>query len=261
MRKYKVFIFIVTACFIYTAWSYAFEWRSVTNNTFKVGEKITYVIKYGFIRAGYATLGVESVEEITGRKAWHIVSTAKTNKVMDIIFKVRDKNESWIDIESFCSLAFGQKLSEGVTRKNTYTVYDHKKGEYYYTKHRVKKGKESNSVREGEMPAFVQDVLSSLYYVRIQDLAVGGAYEFDANSGGKTWPMKVHVHKRCKVRVPAGKFNCLKIEPIMAGDGIFQKKKEGKLIVWVTDDDKKIPVLLRSKVLVGSFDAEMISYE
>ena len=57
--------------------------------------------------------------------------------------------------------------------------------------------------------------------------------------------------------MPAGKFNCLLIEPFLAGDGLF--KASGRLWISVTDDDRKMPVLMKSKILVGSVTAELKS--
>lgn len=231
-----------------------FTWRSLSQSAFQPGESVSYVIKYGFIHSGFASLEVRGVDNVSGRTAYHIVSVAKTNKGTDIFFKVRDTNETWIDLESFCSLRFSQSLREGSRRRQTRTQYDHPSGTYVFWKER--KGHEST--REGNMPPFVQDILSSLFYVRTLNLQVGNNYEFLVNSGGKNWPLVLHVKRLERIRVPAGRFECLLLEPVLSGEGIFQQ--EGKLEIWVTNDEKKVPVLLRSKVLVGAFDAEMQTY-
>jgi hypothetical protein len=231
-----------------------FVWRKEANNVFGPGETFLYVVKYGFVPAGFATLEVRDVVDVNGRPAYYIMSRAKTNKATSVFFKVRDKNQSWMDVESLCSLGYEQQIREGLYRRNNYTRYDHPKGRFHYKK--LRKGKET--VIEGGIPAFVQDVLSSLYYVRTRPLEVGKSYSFDANSGGKTWPLSVSVHTKEKIRVPAGKFECYHIEPILAGEGIFQQ--QGKLEVWLTADERRMPVLLRSRVAIGAFDAELTEY-
>jgi hypothetical protein len=231
-----------------------FVWRKETNKAFSVGEAIRYVVKYGFISAGHATMQISSVDNINGRPAYHILSKARTNNAMDVIFKVRDRNESWMDVESLCSLRNEQNLREGLYRRHNRTEYDHVRRRFHYWKRR--KGKESTN--EGDIPPFVQDVLSSLYYIRTRDLEVGKEFQLDANSGAKTWTLKVHVNKIETIRVPAGKFECFHIKPILAGDGIFQQK--GELEVWMTTDARRIPVLLKSRVMVGAFNAEMTDY-
>jgi hypothetical protein len=108
------------------------------------------------------------------------------------------------------------------------------------------------------IPPFVHDVLSSLYFIRTQPLEVGKDFSLDANSGATTWPLSVHVLSRRNDPGPRGSVLCFRLEPILAGDGIFQAS--GELEVWVTEAPPHIPVLLRSKVLVGAFDAEMTEF-
>ncbi len=234
--------------------SFAFQWREEKPPPFGVGESISYVIKYGIVTAGSASLVVTSTETVAGRTAYKVVSEARTNKTMDVFFKVRDVNESWIDAQSLCSLQFHQDIKEGRYTRRVETVYDHPARHFVYKKWR--KGNES--VVEGPIPPFVHDVLSSLYYIRTQPLEVGKDFALDANSGAATWPLSVHVLSRETIRVPAGRYKCFRLEPILAGDGIFQAS--GRLEVWVTEDPPHIPVLLRSKVLVGAFDAEMTEF-
>lgn len=237
-----------------TAPALVFQWRQETAPPPAVGESILYVIKYGFLSAGSATLEVTSTAPVAGRSAYHLLSEARTNAGMDAFFKVRDKNESWVDAQSLCSLRFRQDLREGKTTRRVETVYDHPEQRFLYRK--WKNGKESS--RDGSVPPFVQDVLSALYYIRSRPLEIGREYAVDANSGATTWPLVVRVLRRESVRVPAGRFQCLRLEPVLAGEGIFQAK--GRLEVWVTEDFPHVPVLLRSKVMVGSFDAEMKDY-
>lgn len=234
--------------------AFAFQWREEERPPFGVGETIRYTIKYGIVNAGFATLEIVSTETVAGRTAYHVVSHARTNKTMDVFFKVRDVNESWIDTQSLCSLQFRQDIKEGRYTRRVETSYDHPARHSIYKKWR--KGNES--VVEGPIPPFVHDVLSSLYFIRTQPLEVGNDFALDANSGAATWPLSVHVLSRETVRVPAGRYNCFRLEPILAGDGIFQAS--GRLEVWVTEESPHIPVLLRSKVLVGAFDAEMTEY-
>jgi hypothetical protein len=231
-----------------------FQWRHEPVSPPAVGESILYVIKYGFLSAGSATLEVTSTVTVSGRTAYHVLSEARTNAAMDAFFKVRDKNESWVDAQSLCSLRFRQDLREGKTTRRVETVFDQPEQRFLHRK--WKNGKESS--RDGSAPPFVQDVLSALTYIRTRPLEVGGEVAVDANSGGVTWPLVVRVRRRESIRVPAGRFQCLRLEPVLAGEGIFQAK--GRREVWVTEDIPHVPVLLRSKVKVGSFDAEMKDY-
>ena len=59
--------------------------------------------------------------------------------------------------------------------------------------------------------------------------------------------------------MPAGEFDCLVLEPVLETSSIFEHK--GKLTIWLTDDTVRMPVLLRSKVIVGAFEAVLKEYE
>jgi hypothetical protein len=156
-----------------------------------------------------------------------------------------------VDAESLCSLRFRQDIREGRYRRKKETVIDPLAGRY--VSRRWKKGVES--MKQGDTRPFVQDVLSSLYYIRTFPLEVGRTYSLEVHSGVDTWTLNVRVRARERVRVPAGEFDCLRLEPTLAGEGLFNAK--GKLTVWVTNDTHRMPVLLKSKVAVGSFAAEL----
>lgn len=231
-----------------------FEWRRVENNAFRAGEKIEYELRYGVISAGKSSLEVPDMTHLNGRKVYHIVSHAKTNRTFDKVFKVRDTNESWMDAEALCSLRFTSNLREGGYRKQTQSDFNHAAATFSY----VKAGKDRFDDRNGAIQPFVQDALSALYYIRAIDLQVGQEYVFSANSDGKNWPMKVIVKGVENVDLKMGTFTCFLLEPVLAGEGIFKSK--GKLEVWVTTDKRRIPVRMRSEVAVGSFTVDMKDY-
>ncbi|MCB4792363.1 MAG: DUF3108 domain-containing protein [Elusimicrobia bacterium] len=223
-----------------------FIWRQQTNDVFKVGEQLEFNIRWKFIVVGYATMSVKNIEKVQGRNCYHIVTEARTAAFFDNFFKVRDVNESWIDTKSFCSLKFRQQLSEGKYKNKETLVFDQAKQKYSVLE----------TKKTGDIPLWVQDVLSSLYYLRSQRLSEGNTFNIDANSGGKSWPLTVKVLRKEKVNVPAGSFECFVVEPnIREGAGVFQAK--GSLNVWLTDDNKKTPVKMRSKIAIGSINADL----
>lgn len=223
-----------------------FVWREVKNDVIKVGEYLEFNIRWKFVVVGYATMSVKNIEKVQGRDCYHIVTEARTADFFDNFFKVRDVNESWIDTESFSSLKFRQQLSEG-NYKNTETiVFDQEKHKYFVVE----------TKKTGEIPPWVQDVLSSLYYLRTKNISDGNTVNIDANSGGKSWPLSVRMLRKEEIKVPAGSFKCYVVEPnIREGAGIFQAK--GSLSVWLTDDNKKTPVNMSSEIAIGSIKAEL----
>lgn len=221
--------------------------RHIDNVAFGVGEKLTFDINYGFINAGFATVEVADVVEYNGRPAYRIVSRAQSNSFFSTFYKVDDRLESIMDAAGLFSWRFEKILREGSYKSDREFWFDQAEGQAFY---------EDDTF---EVPRYVQDVLSAFYYVRTQDLTVGSTIHIDHFDSGKFYPLEVKIHKRETVSVAAGTFDCIVVEPLLQSVGAF--KQEGQLKVWLTDDRLRMPVLMKSKVLVGSISAELTGYE
>jgi len=213
---------------------------------FGVGERLVFALQYGLIYAGDATLEVRNIAVLDSVKSYHIFSMARSNKAFDLIFKVRDHHESFMDYENLYSLRFEKHLREGNFRRDEIVNFDQKKHLAVYKDKEVK------------IPPNTHDFLTAFYYMRTIPLIPGQAVFLANHSGKKNYPIYIKVLRKEKISVPAGDFECVVIEPVLKTSSIF--KHEGKLTIWLTDDIVKMPVLLRSKVLVGSFEAELKEY-
>lgn len=221
--------------------------RYVENVAFGVNEKFTFDINYGFINAGGATMEVTRLIEYNNRPCYQTVTRAYSNSFFSNFFNVDDRVESIVDALGIFSWRFEKNLKEGSYSANRQYTFDQRLNLAYDGKDTV------------EVNPYVQDALSALYFVRTQDLEVGKSVFADNFTDGKLYPLEVKVIRREEVTVPAGTFECLVVEPLLRSVGVF--KHEGKLTVWLTDDRLKMPVLMKSKVLVGSISAELIDYQ
>lgn len=220
--------------------------RVVPNSSFGVGERLEFSINYGPIVAGSAAMEIEEITRYNNHKCFRLVSTAKSNKFFSLFFKVNDRVESLMDVYGLFSLHFEKHLREGKYRADRYVDFDQKR-------HLAFADGDTMPVKE-----YVQDALSSLYYIRTLNLQVGNSVFVENHSDKKNYSLEVKVLRREKVRVPAGEFDCLVVEPMLRASGIFKHK--GKLTVWLTDDQFKIPVLMKSKVAVGSIASKLKRY-
>jgi len=221
--------------------------RHVRNVAFGVGEKLSFDINYGFINAGTATMEVVRLIEYEERPCYQVVTRALSNRFFSSFYKVDDRVESVIDAAGLYSWRFEKKLREGSYSSDRVHTIDHDRGLAFY---------QSDTI---EVPPFIQDALSVLYYVRTQALEVGQSVMVDNFTDGKHYPLEVRVLGKESVSVDAGKFDCIVVEPLLRSVGVF--RHEGRLKVWLTDDRLKLPVLMKSKVLVGSISAELTDYE
>jgi len=228
--------------------------RTVVNNAFTNGEFLHFTVTYGPVIAGYASISVDRKEVIRGRKCFVLKTTAKSRRAFDWVFKVRDWTESFIDIERFHSLRFKKHLREGSYKIDVDIEYFQDKNIASYRSERIKKKKKIKT-KQIKIPDNVLDALGALFYVRTMDFKVGDEILIPATDNKKVYNIKVIIHRKEKIEVKAGTFNCFVVEPIMADGGVF--KKDGKVKVWLTDDIYKMPVKMETKVYIGSIEAEL----
>jgi len=223
---------------------------------FQAGEDLTFAIRWGVVTGGYATLSVPSIDLIGGQPAYHILSEAHSTGVVDTFYKVRDKNEAWMDKTSPRSLGYSKKIHEGNYSVDEVVELDQTARTFHTTEIRHDKN-DAKEEKKGEIPPNVLDILSSLYYIRSVPLEVGKTFTIDVHSGDKTWPLLVKVKKLEKVKVKAGKFLCYRVEPVLRERGIFIAKGK-KMEVWMTADARHMPVLMRSEIFIGHVSAELV---
>lgn len=208
------------------------------------GEVLEFSIDYGPVNAGDATLEVKELAESNGDTCYVVESRVRSNRFFSAFYMVRDKAITHIGRDDLVSRYFAKRLREGDYRKNIAVRFDQQAGKAYYADGRV-----------FDIEPGTHDILSAFYYVRTLDLAPGDTTLVRTYSSRKSYLLKVIVHRRETVEVPAGEFDCVVVEPVIVGEGLFQF--EGKLTIWLTDDRRRMPVLMRTKVKVGAIDASL----
>jgi len=222
---------------------------------FLPGETFEFTIRYGFVHAGKASLSIVDVDTVANRPCYWIQTKARTRKFFDIFYKVRDEVNSYWDIEYLRSLKHEKRLKEGSYRQHRITLFDFERNIATYKK---KLQTKNPKIKEMEIPPNIQDILSAFYYVRMLPLEVGKTAYVDVNADGDNYALKIKVHRKETVKGVLGNTECIVIEPIMRGEAIFKQK--GRLLIWLTNDERHIPVKMSSKVLVGAFVADLTGY-
>lgn len=207
---------------------------------FARGEKINYVVKWGIIVAGRATLSVEP-QVWNGKNVYRIYSEANSSGLVGSLYPVKDRSESIVSQEDFSSLSFYKDVNEGKYHQQEQMTFDQVNGKVIYPDG-------AYDIAKGTV-----DVLASLYMVRMKSLEPGKEFTIKVCNNKKNYELMIRVIARETVTVPAGEFNTIVVEPLLKQEGIFMHK--GRLFVYLTDDQERIPVLLRSKIAVGSIIA------
>ena len=230
-----------------------FQIRVLENSIFGAGERFVYEVSYGFITAGEA--GLEIMPElVTHRQApcYDIHSWARSSPTFSIFFRVEDDIHSYMDTRGIFSWYFEKRLNEGSFHDVKIVDYDQRIGRAYMTDDGVPKD-------TSNIPLFVQDALTALYYFRLlPNIEVGQSLFIQVHDIRKTYPLRLDVMAYETIKVPAGTFNSYKVEPVLESAGIFKQK--GRIFIWFSDDEYRIPVQMRSKVLIGHISARLKEY-
>lgn len=255
MKKALIFyILIISALVFMPAWydPASGETREIP---FRVGEKMTFDVRWSFILAGEASFELLPATEINGRTAHHLVFTARTTEFVDVFYKVRDRIESYTDMEMNHSLRY-MKIHEAKSGKDVTVDFDWDKQQAQYSRIGGTKKRAPLSIPEGTF-----DPLSVFFAFRLYDLNQNNEVKIPVTDGKKVALGRVNVIKREAIKVKGIEYDTFLVEPEL-GDigGVFEKSKDATLQIWVTADNRLVPVRIRSKVAVGSFVAELTSY-
>jgi hypothetical protein len=197
---------------------------------YSVGEELVYKATFGGIPAGTARMRVDGIELVRGRPAYHVVFTIDGGVPF---FRVHDRYDSWIDVQSLASLRHRQQISEGrYKRTSNYEIYP-ERGTY----------EQGDSVHASVSHPL--DDGSFIYAVRSAGIRVGETRRDDRYFRPDRNPVVLTGLRQESVQVGAGSFNATVVRPSIKANGIFSENGEAQ--VWFSEDARRYPVLVKSK--------------
>ncbi|MEJ2192243.1 MAG: DUF3108 domain-containing protein [Nitrospirota bacterium] len=216
--------------------------------TLPAHEKFVFDLKWLGLTAGTSVMEIqETGDGVT------LSSVARSANWISVFYPVEDRVESHLQGEEpWYPLRYRLKAREGKHRKDKEVVFLRSEGKALYIDHL--KGEK----REYEMPEAIYDPLSALYAVRQaeEELTPGTSLFITVFDSKKVYDLEVRVLKRETVTVPAGTFKTVLLKPVMKSEGIFVSK--GDILIWVTDDERRVPVKMKTEAPVGSIVAELM---
>jgi len=202
-----------------------------------VGEELKYSAGFRLFPAGNAILSL-TLDSLIGKPAFLLATSVKTNSFLDAFYTVRDETLSWLNIMDFSLLKAVKTIHEGKYHRNhsIHTIGDslliwNKK---YFT-----------------ITEPVYDPIAFIYFLRSQELSLEDSFHFLSAGEKKVREVWVNITGIEKIKVPAGNFDCLKVEPV-SPDGKPLLKNNGELRVWLSNDDNKLPVKIEMKTNIGT---------
>lgn len=222
---------------------------AVPASALNIPEKLLYDLTWTGIKAGSATQ--EIIEE---QDTVRIVSIARSADWISTFFPVEDRVESILTKATPPLLGNSRnyriKTREGNHRKDKEIIFDHAKRKALYIDH-LGKGKVEVAIKDN-----THDIYSSFYYVRTLPLEVGKSVFVSVLDNNELWDVEVQVLKKEKLRTILGEVNTILIKPLIKSEGIFERK--GEIFIWLTDDERRIPVKMKTKVMIGSITATLV---
>ncbi len=240
--------FIFAAIFFLSA--HFLKSQTTKNLPFQAGEKLDYVMAYGFFPGGTASLELEETT-LNNKKVFHCKTVGKTVGLADKIFKVYDVYESYFDTETCLPVKAIRNVSEGATyKKYTEDFFDHEKLTV------TNNLNEKKTIKKNTF-----DVISAFYYARctvFEGLKEGNVIRIETFFQDKQWTLVVRFKGYETIKIPNfGKIECLKFKPIVE-TGTFED--EDALDIWISNDQNHIPVRIEMDFFVGSFRTDLVKY-
>jgi hypothetical protein len=250
MKKLYHLLIVLLATGPFSAFS---QTSFMQNYAFQPQEKISYNVFYNvigiYVKAGTASFTTSS-ERLQNADVFHVVGEGSTSPKYDWIFKVRDRYESYFNTTDLQPVKFVREINEGKYKKNEEILFNQqtntaitKTGEY-------------------KVPENVQDVISIMYYARninYDRYHDGDKIPFSMFLDDKLYNMYIHYMGKETIRTKYGKFNAIKLKPLLLKGNIFEGGE--KMTIWVTDDANHIPVRIESPIAVGSIKVDLMHFE
>jgi hypothetical protein len=184
-----------------------------------------------------------------GRKCYDIRFEVRSLENLEWVYRVRDRYQTLLDVNGIFPWEFSQSIREGGYSREFSATLDQQ--------NHVARTNEGDF----EITPYIHDIVSALYYVRTLNLR--------GYTKGSVIPLRNFYNKECydlgvkvlgkqTIEVKAGKYRCIVIEPLIKEGGLF--KSDGRILIWLSDDDRKIPVKVSTRIPIGTVDAQLTLY-
>ena len=224
----------------------------IKNTTFQDGERVMMKIYYNalgqYIGAGEATF-TTTLTRFNGKPVWHFVGEGKTYSFFDNFFKVRDRYESYVDTATMLPAKFIRNVDEG-----GHKIYNN-------INFNQKTNTATSTTGVYKITDCMQDVVSAVYYTRninFEKYKVGDKIPFDMFLDDEIFHMYVRYMGKETVKTQYGKFNAIKIKPLLLKGTIFEGGE--KMTAWLSDDANRLLLRVESPISVGNIKVDMMGY-
>lgn len=233
---------------------------------FEPGERLTYKLKWNKVIIGEVIVDVLSDMIISGANARHFYMTGRTAPFADTFYEYRVQADGYALPDMSRSVFY---TAHDISRKvhETVTVhFDLAENQLRYSSEKLKKGKIEKKNKTVSTLSDTFDILSVFYHLRNQVRILGDKKEIrvSATNGRKVLNGKVYVIGNETIEVRGhGLKETVHLQ--LDGKGLKDihsiRKKDDIVDIWVSRDEKCIPLLIKGKAKFGKVAAELVTIE
>lgn len=243
MRKFSLFILLLLA-------SYTISLAGFPIKANEKGEHLKYVIHYGIIRGGKASLKIKS-EKLNGKDIYHATLTGKTVGLFNTLYKVRDTYESFMSQKTLLPIKAIRDIREGSYKRYNEIHFDREKNELTSQRSGVHK------VSEG-----IHDILSAFYFARANhfnsDLKKGEVVKIQTFFSDDPFLLQFRFMGYETINSKIGDVKCYKFIPIVETGRAFED--EDDMTIWVSADANRVPVRVQFDLFIGSLRCDLMNF-
>lgn len=217
---------------------------------FGAGERLVYDITWMGIHGGEAVLRARDDSPADGGSILTVNLVARSVGWVRSLYRVDDNSISFFNTTALRSGGVDIRISEGSYTKRKRIEFDHGRGVAIY---RV----DDEEPKEYPIDPGTLDAFSVMYAYRAarDRVRVGEELSFPVFDDRKKYALRIHALRRERLLVKGGYVDTVVVEPSLMSEGIFQRR--GKMTIWFSDDKAFAPVMMRSKIILGSFWATL----
>lgn len=264
MNKKNSKIFLVFTFILFAALSVSAQSKdqpSLKNLPFGVGETLVYEGKFSKIIKGIAVAEMTfSVENAPNREDFRIRAEAKSKGTLSKLFRFSFLQEidSIVDADKFRAIKTAKRDVQKERVRDSQAFFDYQEKRVTYTETNPKEPTRPPRIIASEIENTAHDLISGIYSLRFLPLAAGKDFELSVSDSGLVYKIPVRVTGRELQKTVLGKIWCFRVEPEVFGNNRFIER-EGSMIIWITDDARRVPVRSQINSNIGRIEVKLKS--
>lgn len=238
------FLVLLTFCFSSLSFADGVPVRKKKN------EHLKYVIHYGFVRGGKASLKLKS-GRYKGQEVHHLILSGRTTGLTNSLFGVKNTYESFVDKKTLLPIKAIRNIREGSYKRYNELLFDRENNKVH-----SKRSGEHDVVRG------VHDILSAFYFARVKlfnsDLVKGENLKIDTYFSDEPFLLQFKFMGYETIDSKLGKIKCYKFIPVVETGRAFKNKDD--MHIWISADQNKVPVRVQFDLFIGSLRCDLVNF-